>query len=506
MKTSLAPLDTAIIGGGITGLYTCRQLYKKHGPHHKMALFEGSHRFGGRIETVEMDGFLAEYGPMRFEQRGQPLLMQLIQELGLETSYFPPYTPATDPESLFDLEENESRKATTAETPHLLNTLDLLRLGILRILQKSGGDLNDPCDPRHEEWWATLDENFYRLVRNELTFEGEPLYATGFWNVLSKVLSHKVLKKIIDYGTFYHVIHQNPNAAEWIIFWLRGLHPRDKLVGIRQGTEALITGLVKTLGSLAPEPIPLYLNHRLLSLKPGAGKRILLEFKTQSGQRLIVLARHVVLALPWSPLRHLMHVFPDSVQQAIDAVIPIPLVKCFFVTKDPWWDANTPPQTRASSVPTRELHYYYRATGKEKRGMVMMYGEEPSMNYWKPFVKTFSHFQAELNQDERLLDCYVQYLSRNPGITDPREQAAQKNAVTCFGIHDWSREPFEAGCHIWKPGVKIEEAIDTLTRFALSGVSFADKNIHICGEAYSDYQGFIEGGLRTARTVVEYIA
>lgn len=29
------------------------------------------------------------------------------------------------------------------------------------------------------------------------------------------------------------------------------------------------------------------------------------------------------------------------------------------------------------------------------------------------------------------------------------------------------------------------------------------KNVHICGEAYSDYQGFIEGALRSAEDVLE---
>lgn len=32
-------LDTVIVGGGITGLYTCYQLHKQKGPGHKIALF-----------------------------------------------------------------------------------------------------------------------------------------------------------------------------------------------------------------------------------------------------------------------------------------------------------------------------------------------------------------------------------------------------------------------------------------------------------------------------------
>jgi len=505
MKESILTLDTAVVGGGITGLFTCLTLCKKKGPNHKMALFEASNRFGGRIETIQMDGFLAEYGPMRFERIGQPLLMTLIEELGLETCYFPPYTPATEPESLFNLCEDETRLSKEASDVSLFNTLELLSLGILRLLQQSGGDLNNPRDTRHWDWWAGLDERFYRQVRNEMTFKGVPLYKTGFWNVLSEVLSHKAVNKIIDYGTFYHLIHHNPSAAEWLIFWLRGLHPKDELVGIKQGTEALITELVKKLSSLRPEPVPLYLNYRLTGIHHQKENTIRLQLRTKDGKTVEVLTRHLVLAIPQSPLKKLISFLPEKIGRLVYSVIPVPLLKCFFVTTAPWWNEKTKPQTRASSVPARELHYYYREEGEEKRGMVMAYGDSPFMNYWKPFVKKEPHLQAELNQDERLIECYLKYLSTNPETDDPREREAQIKAITSFGIHDWGREPFEGGCHVCEPGVKVEEAIAELTSFSLSGLSSAFKNTHICGEAYSDYQGFIEGGLRSAITVVEQI-
>lgn len=493
-------LDTVIVGGGITGLYACYQLLKQKGPEHKIALFEEADRFGGRIETVEMDGFLAEFGPMRFEKKGQPLLMNLIQELKLATCYFPPYTPATNLEALFDLEKDEGR----ISHGHPFNALELLSLGILRVLQQSGGDLNNPRDPRHWAWWTGLDEAFYHRVRNELTFNGIPLHQTGFWNVLSEVLSHNALKKIIEYGTFYHMIHQNPSAAEWIIFWLRGLHPEDELVGIKQGTEALITELVKVLSSPQHSSVHLYKNHCLSAIHPEKNDQLTLNLTTSNRQSITVRTRHLILAIPQSPLKKLLPFFPDAINRIVDAVIPVPLMKCFFVTKTPWWNAATKPQTRASSIPARELHYYYRQENNEKRGMVMVYGDEPSMNYWKFFVKNEPHQQAEINQDERLIEQYLKYLIPHPGTHDLKERKMQAEAITCFGIRDWSREPFEAGCHIWKPGILVDPSIATLANFGLSDAA-SSQNIHICGEAYSDFQGFIEGGLRSALTVLEHI-
>jgi len=505
MRETPLKVDTAVIGGGITGLYTCLQLWKQKGPGHSMALFEASSRLGGRIETVEMDGFLAEYGPMRFEKRAQPLLMDLIHELGLETSYFPPYMAATDPESLYSLGEDDLW-SRGGDSGIQLNALELLSLGILRVLQASGGDLNNPRDPRHWEWWAGLGESFYHELRTTATFRGELLRNTGFWNVLSAVLSHRALTKIINYGTFYHSIHQNPSAAECIIFWLRGLHPNETMVGIKEGAEALITKLAERLSSLQPEPIPLYKNHKLVTIEEHEGDHLRLALSAPGGRSVTVFARHVVLALPRSPLRKLASSLPETIVRLIDSVIPIPLFKCFFVTKEPWWNRHTLPQTGASSVPARELHYYYREEGAEKRGMVMVYGDSPSKHYWQSFVTEDPHAQVELNKDKRLREYYMKYLSLAPHVADGGEREARAGALTCFGIRDFSREPFEAGVHLWKPGVQIEEAMKKLSAFRLSLASHTHNGLHICGEAYSDFQGFIEGGLRTALAVVRQMA
>jgi hypothetical protein len=493
--------DTVVVGGGITGLYTCSKLRQLKCANHTISLFEATCRFGGRIETVEMGGFLAEYGPMRFEKLAQPLLMGLIAELGLETKHFVPYMAAKDPDSFFDLTFDESGGKLSGNK---LTTLDILKLGILRLLNASGGDMNDPDDPRHREWWATLDEEYYSYVRNKAAYNGKYLYQMGLWNALSLVLSHHAVNKIIHHGTFYHFIHFNPNAAEWIIFWLRGLHPDDEMVGIAQGTEALVHELVHRLGSRPDNSVSLHLNHRLTALSPQPDGRILLKFKT-GNTAVEVLAKHVVLALPRYPLMQIRSQLPEHIGKLVDSVIPIPLVKCFFVNENPWWDEFTSPQTRASSTPAREIHYGFRRDGSSKRGIDMVYGDPPSMYYWTPFVQQQEHLKAELNLDRRLVEGYLQYLRSNPDNTNIKEIEAEAELISCFGIRDWSREPFEAGCHIWKAGVRAEEAIKELTAFSLEGSSSTNKNIHICGEAYSDFQGFIEGGLRTALQVIKHI-
>jgi monoamine oxidase len=175
--------DTVIVGGGITGLYTCYKLKQIRGVNHTISLFEGTDRFGSRIEAVEMGGFLAEYGPMRFEKMAQPLLMDLITELDMETKHFAPYTAANDSDALFDLTYDESGGKRHGSK---LTTLELLKLGILRLLNASGGDMDNPYDPRHQEWWANLEEKYYSYVRNEAAYNGKYLlrWAYGMHLVL----------------------------------------------------------------------------------------------------------------------------------------------------------------------------------------------------------------------------------------------------------------------------------------------------------------------------------
>lgn len=97
----------------------------------------------------------------------------------------------------------------------------------------------------------------------------------------------------------------------------------------------------------------------------------------------------------------------------------------------------------------------------------MVYGDPSSMRYWTPFVQQQEHLKAELNLDQRLVEGYLQYLRSNPDNTDVKEIQKEGELISCFGIRDWSREPFEAGCNIWKAGVCAEEAIKELTAFSL---------------------------------------
>ena len=74
-------LDTAIIGGGLSGLALAHSLQQQG---REFALFEARDRLGGRILSVPVDGMALDLGPAWYWPNTQTRMTQLVAELGLE--------------------------------------------------------------------------------------------------------------------------------------------------------------------------------------------------------------------------------------------------------------------------------------------------------------------------------------------------------------------------------------------------------------------------------------
>jgi oxygen-dependent protoporphyrinogen oxidase len=77
----------AIIGGGISGLAAAHRL-RELLPRCELSLFEGTHRLGGVLETVERDGFLIERSADNF-LTAPPAALELCRRLGMEEDLIP---------------------------------------------------------------------------------------------------------------------------------------------------------------------------------------------------------------------------------------------------------------------------------------------------------------------------------------------------------------------------------------------------------------------------------
>jgi len=171
--------DLAVVGGGVAGLYCGMHA----APDWRVALFEGSHRLGGKLETVSMLGFDAEYGAMRFDPIRQFRMGELIKELGIETLPFPEYSSPPDQQHSLNYRLDADEQGLT--------TLELFRLAIQRVLGVSEAEM------------LALSEQQLESIRRESVFFDQPLWEQGLWNALGRVISHNALRYIVMEGSFF---------------------------------------------------------------------------------------------------------------------------------------------------------------------------------------------------------------------------------------------------------------------------------------------------------------
>jgi phytoene dehydrogenase-like protein len=552
------PLSIAIAGSGIAGLYCARQLARRG---HRITMFDELPRAGGRIETLDLEGIACECGPMRFELAIQPMLKQLADDLGLQFAPFaaPKGEPVHTTKYTLERDEmsSEQLRQVHSSGPDLdfsqcTTSLDLLRLGIYRIMHCPGArpqhdteadpdsktqsgvpwSFHDVIEerpaggpPEIERYADSLDDRDYDAIRTTKMLGGRKLYTMGLWNALDYVLSAGAVAKIRDVGTFYHLIPENPSASEWSIFWLRLFRSAKDLSTIEGdgGVSQIITRLEAELRALPDRNVDIVTQATVTDVCPAPHPgqvRLRVDFHDRA-HALDLDFDHVILALPKSPLSKLTRHFPPDVRHVVDSgVNGFPLLKVFAILKEPWWRANggTAPaaQHGAHLVPTREVHYrdrpdaHPRKRSPHKVGMVLLYTDRPANAYWAPYVRS-PHLGAQVNDPPTLRrELAAQLLAlkteRETGPQDSYKTQIDEmeETIAAFAIRDWAKPPFGAASHAWQPGINVPEAMERLKAFSLVGQP-GRGNIHVCGEAYSDYQGFIEGALRSAGKTIASI-
>ncbi len=599
----------AIVGGGIGGLYAA-YLLGRNG--FRVTLYEQDERLGGRIETVKMppdEAFLAEFGPMRFEPGLQLMLVNLVKHLGLK---FEDFAPTTAPISPIDYEEED--------VEDFENTAHLLMWAVLRMFYDA--QLDTSKYTTGPEQLAALraildshltgvdyeaDQAYLDSLRQTARLRGRPntplLRDLGLWNALAEIVSPGALTRIKDGGTFYHFIQHNPSAVEWGIFWLRQASDHgDEIETIAGGVGGLVEALEARTKAVCGDRVNIVCNALVIGLMNGEEGQVDLMVRQPTGTT-IEHADHVILAIPQASLQEMSLSFDLPNRELFDAVMPLPLLKCFLVTDKPWWKPHTRAQSHAWLAPTRELHYFTypedpgcpgaeACTCNATMGMVMLYTDVPSIEFWKGYIPAGDQTKALIydathpEPGELLKRALVRHLlvEANPNIrakidmsprfvmrvlkeenealhalatnrgdqklsltlyeyassenrtqkeldelgavltacfkTDEDWVAALRNSdaplpdeelvelelphVLSYGVRDWSRKPYVGAAHVWRPGADPVSISKQLRAFALEGST--KNNVHVCGEAYSDFQGFIEGALRSARQVCDEIA
>lgn len=488
-------LDVAVIGAGISGLYAAWRLSGNEGVNpSRIAIFEGTDRIGGRLWSVGLrseESIPAELGGMFFSDT-QTLLYDLVtRKLGLKTTKVIP-----EPDFAY-LRGNRFRISefnnpdivpyNLKEDEEGVSYHQLLFIALERIIP----DLKD-------HWPLNSSGTYTELIHHlrKSHFEGRPLHHWGFWNLLSKVLSNEAyicLRDLVGSYAFF----SNWNALDASLSLLENLNGSwHKLPDGYQKLPETLADQVKELG------IPINRNCHLTQISDGPNDLHSLEFHEEGNIR-HVLARQIILAIPRHPLTELAQRVeflqdPETLAD-LSAVESVPACKIFLTFDEPWWRRVPEGPGRISEsefavshtdLPMRQC-YYLGVDPDTQDGLVLAsYSDAQSVPFWSTLM-TNGGRQSDLTCDvpQAAREEIRRQLSEMHGIDVPEPKA---------GIFvNWSCPPYGAGWHSWLPGWESYKVMSRLRDIA------DGHGVYVCGEAFSAYQGWVEGALTSTEVLLQ---
>ncbi len=512
-------IDIAIVGGGVSGVYSAWRL-KQADPNRNIVVFEGGDHIGGRLLSVrppDIANMVAELGGMRILPAVQPLITKLIKVLNrelpsgeqIETYDF----PVDKPQNIAYLRGVYLRLSDFATNPRKVPyRLNFLERGgtagsiIVNAIEQIVPGITNP----------NLTEQQRREMVQGATFSGLPLYQQGFWNVLLRVISCEAYELGVDAGGYNSTLF-NWNAADAIPWYLSDFGVDPKYKGFKKGFQQVPLSLARLFGEDG-----IRLNTRVEGFD-WVGDR----FELRAGGKTIS-AGSLILAMPRRSLDLLAPASPPlrEIQELIASVTPRPLFKLFTTYSNPWWraagysgpDGKFIPVESGRSVtdmPVRQTYYWPKDDGTpatDGPSMLMAsYDDGTNIGFWDgfrprrrqawregkevaepndPHVGDDADEQPDLEWNQyKAPRRMVKEVGRQLGVIHGLSYTPEvRNAA----FRDWGDDPFGGGWNSWNIGVQSWEVKKRIIQPS------DQRPLYICGEAYSDAQGWVEGALQTA--------
>jgi monoamine oxidase len=509
-------IDIAIVGGGVSGVYSAWKLKKKY-PNKKIVVYEGSDHIGGRLLSLIPPGIpdmVAELGGMRILENNQKRIVGLIDELNLE---LPPDEqivlydfPVNQPQNIAYLRGVYLRLAdinsNSKKVPYQLSFLESENMNniIVNAIEQIVPGITAP-DLTGEE----------RLkMTHQAKFNGIPLYMQGFWNVLYRVISGEAYQFSMDSGG-YDSIMVNWNAADAIPWFLGDFGMTPKYKGFTNGFQQVPITLGKLFTKMGGT---INLKSKLKSFAWKNG-----NFEMDINGK-IVSAKKLILAMPRRSLDLLTPTCPQlqEIQPLIGSVTPRPLFKVFTTYENPWWlVAGVQSGRTVTDLPIRQTYYWPNKDGSPatsgKAMLLTSYDDGSNIGYWDGLRPQRKKAWAEGRKQNNLMEFFAgteeenteasnsgsnqkwgQYKAPRRMIMEMARQLKQIHdldytpVVLSASFRDWGEDPFGGGWNSWNIGVNSEDVKHKIIN------PIKNCPLYICGEAYSDGQGWVEGALQTA--------
>jgi monoamine oxidase len=504
-------LDVAIVGGGVSGVYAGWRLLGAQKAKAKMkavTLFEQSDRIGGRLLSVQVPGIphvWCELGGMRFTSN-QALVRTLVQdELLLPTHIFPVH----EPENLNYLRGVRLRERDFADpavsVPYALDWAET---------DLSPGNLLGYAIDQLIPGATKMPSAQLRSFLESYVLEGRHIYDWGFWNLLARGLSHEGYELARATGG-YDTPCLNWNALDTISLNF-DLAPDVSYFALDGGYQSLPLTLAEQFEDRGGK---VELGHSLESFDVDNGE-VVLQFDSGGAQR-EVRARSLILAMPrrslelLAPTGAVLGPKHPHVRELIESVTPIPLFKLCIAYKHPWWESVGVTQGRSQTdLPIRQCYYW--ATGRPQHGdpddrksvMLATYDDGSNVDFWNGYSNTSHHrlFVPIEDQDTRAhpgSQEWRQYKATRAMVAEGDRQLREMHGLRYSApayeaaYIDWGADPFGGGVNFWNIHARSSEVVPKMIK------PVAKAPVYVCGEAYSNGQGWVEGALETAEMVLQ---
>ena len=423
----------AIVGGGISGLYTAWRLLDAGYPADKITLYESADHVGGRLLTVNPENLLegqydgsipdathCELGGMRIPKGYDNYVKRLVHHFDLETEKFPTdnnnnwhYLRGTTQQTIdFNDPDNYPEKV-----PFRLSEEELKAITRSNAEQDTVG-IEGPISEAffknkqillHKKKPAKGGPNVFEWVSYVLGAtvnfgSGETnLSSLGFSDLLNNSgqhgspypwnLSNEYYQFLTSAGG-YDTEEASWNAAAAAAVILANFGPGSDFITLKQGFRQLPATLASEIAKYSTNII--HTQHTAISLAPTPTGGVELGVQTAEGTNLSSYDQ-VILALPPVAVKSLLRPFFDTTPNLaynLGQVTPVPAVKMYLMYPQDndgkaWWERlglSIEQYTRMTTdLPIRQVYHFGTYTGNGKKSYSVLqisYEDGLTPGYW----------------------------------------------------------------------------------------------------------------------------